>query len=970
MRESRFDVSLGCLFARPIAELATQISSIPGLSPNAQARILSATQTNLVENLNRKLSRLLVLELNAARVEGRLKGETAEERWEDFLAMSSRREFWDGLSRHYPTLLARVDTFCTNLCTASVALAFRWAADRNRLRALYDAPLGDIKGVSFGAGDTHRGGYTVAILECESGNVVYKPRSVAPEAHLASFIAGLETDLGIRIWARVPKVIDCGDHGWVEFVPHRYAAGPDELHGYYEGIGHWLAIMHVMAGTDFHAENLIAHGPHPVVVDAETLFTPNIAPFPLGVGDATDKAIRLVSGTVLATGLLPRRGSSLGWRGVDMSGVGALTDQQPVMMMPDIIGAGTDQAKYGISATTLMPHQNHPTAAPSLLNFWPDILNGFEDLSTGLRRLDAAGDLHGRLAPFETCRVRVIVRPTEVYAEIGRMLWHPVSLHKEGPARDRARDLFAKMAANLSMAPSAPDVIDAEIDDLMVGDIPFFSTIARDGVLEGRGGVRWLPHCNLVEDALAEWRKADLALEANYIRTTLVSAYANDDWQAQGSAMPVITTRGGDLERRRRAQAAVALRKLMATAIRGDEGSVTWVAPTLTTNGFSVEVLASDVYGGLSGIAVAVAAYLKEQNAGRADVVEGAEAFLAGILKTLHMAEDKHTRNMREGVKMRPPMLGGYLGYGSQIWRHLVLTAWGFDGADGLARAGAMAREMPAAASADDMLDILTGRAGAIPPLLALARRTGNREFLDIAAALGDALCEQAKWDGDRAFWTHERWPEGLGGFAHGVTGIGWSLHKLARATGDARHLKTAKGAFAFEDSLFDAEEQNWLDLRNLGGPKTGCAWCHGAVGIALARLDLDPQLTLETTRASLRAAAATAWQFGFGWSHCACHGSLGVWALLDRAIAEGVGPEGLTREQLLSALVTSLEESGPSYGMLKEAFVPGLLLGMSGVVYELLRAHPESKLPSFLVLEDTQDSAPVRALAPEAVPA
>ncbi len=970
MRESRFDVSLGCLFSRPIGELATQLASIAGLSPAARERVLAATQTNLVDNLNRKLSRLLVLELNAARVEGRLAGETAEERWDDFLALSSRAEFWDGLSRHYPTLLARVDSFCRNLCAASFVLASRWAADRDKLDGLCGVPLGDIKEVSFGAGDTHRGGYTVAILQCEGGNVVYKPRSVAPEAQLASFIAGLQADLSQRLWARVPKVVDCGDHGWAEFVPHRYAEGAEELHGYYEGIGHWLAIMHVMAGTDFHAENLIAHGPHPVVVDAETLFTPNIAPFPLGVGDATDKAVRLVSGTVLATGLLPRRGSSLGWRGVDMSGVGALTDQQPVMMMPDIIGAGTDQAKYGVSATTLMPQQNHPAAAPSLLNFWPDVLKGFEELSAGLRRLDAAGDLRGRLERFEACRVRVIVRPTEVYAEIGRMLWHPVSLHKEDAARERARDLFAKMAANLSMAPSAPEVIDAEIDDLMVGDIPFFSTIARDGVLEGRGGVRWLPPCNLVEDALSEWRKADLALEANYIRTTLVSAYANDDWQAQGSAMAVITTRGGDLEHRRRAQAAVALRKLIETAIRGDDGSITWVAPTLTTNGFSVEVLASDLYGGLSGIAVAVAAYVREQNAGRADVVEGAEAFLAGILKTLHMAEDKHTRNMRDGVKMRPPMLGGYLGYGAQIWRHLTLTGWGFDDADGLARAAAMAREMPAAASADDMLDILTGRAGAIAPLLALARRTGNRDFLDIARTMGDALCEQARWDGNRAFWTHERWPEGLGGFAHGVTGIGWSLFKLARASGEARHLKTAKGAFAFEDSLFDAEEQNWLDLRNLGGPKTGCAWCHGAVGIALARLDLDPELTLETTRASLRAAAVTAWQFGFGWSHCACHGSLGGWALLDRAVAAGEGPEGLTRDQLLSALVTSLEESGPSYGMLKEAFVPGLLLGMSGVVYELLRAHPDSRLPSFLVLEDTVESVAGRAVTPEAVPA
>ena len=55
---------------------------------------------------------------------------------------------------------------------------------------------------------------------------------------------------------------------------------------------------------------------------------------------------------------------------------------------------------------------------------------------------------------------------------------------------------------------------------------------------------------------------------------------------------------------------------------------------------------------------------------------------------------------------------------------------------------------------------------------------------------------------------------------------------------------------------------------------------------------------------------------------------------------------------QVTAAVVTALEESGPSYGVLKDAYVPGLLLGISGVVYQLLRADPASRLPSFLVLE------------------
>ena len=39
-----------------------------------------------------------------------------------------------------------------------------------------------------------------------------------------------------------------------------------------------LSLMRLLSGSDLHAENLIAHGPHPVVVDCETLFTPKPQP--------------------------------------------------------------------------------------------------------------------------------------------------------------------------------------------------------------------------------------------------------------------------------------------------------------------------------------------------------------------------------------------------------------------------------------------------------------------------------------------------------------------------------------------------------------------------------------------------------------------------------------------------------------------------------------------------------------------
>jgi len=174
-------------------------------------------------------------------------------------------------------------------------------------------------------------------------------------------------------------------------------------------------------------------------------------------------------------------------------------------------------------------------------------------------------------------------------------------------------------------------------------------------------------------------------------------------------------------------------------------------------------------------------------------------------------------------------------------------------------------------------------------------------------------------------------------------------LARLAHATGSARHEQLAHEAFAFEDALFDEEEQNWRDLRMLEGSKTAAAWCHGAVGIGLAHLDLDPTLDHSSTRKFVRRAAAATWRLGMGWNHCACHGDLGSWELLDHAIAAGEAPQELSASYLLDIILTSLEQDGLSCGMGQKAVAPGLLPGVGGVAYQLMRAHPEHDLPSIL---------------------
>jgi type 2 lantibiotic biosynthesis protein LanM len=833
---------------------------------------------------------------------------------------------------------------------ATLLFAQRWTADRHRLEGLCGGDPGELNELRLGAGDSHRGGSTVAIVRGEAWRVVYKPRSLAIDNTLRGFVSELANEHDTAVSICVPEAMDCGDYGWVEFVTHRFAEGNEELHSFYRGIGHLLALMRLLSGSDLHAENVIAHGGSPVVVDCETLFTPKIPHSSSGYGEAFDRAGELIARTVFSIGLLPGRGMGLGWRGVDLSAVGMLPGQQPVQWQQGILNAGSDEAHVGPIMVETPVSQNHPSPRPALAEYWPEVLRGFDELTATLKRLDAAGGLLPRMRVFEDCRIRAVVRATESYAEIGRMLWHPVSLYNPEAARQRAFELLEKMAANVSVAPSDPAVINAEIDELLQGDIPYFSAVVREGRLQGPGGTSWLPPCQLVEAAVADWRSADFALERKVIHASLVSAYINEGWKSHGTSVLQTNGRGGDLEARRRRQAAQIIQSIVTNAIHADDGSVAWIAPVLTSTGWSVQPLQLDLYNGISGLTMLLGAYLHETAAGRADAINGLDRLFAAALHTLHVGEAKQERLVDEGVKVRPLLPGGYLGLGSQIWTYVVLAHWKLDGGDGLQRARKLADQIPAAATGNDLHDLLSGTAGAIAPLLMLAGKTGDDSYVRIASELGDLLHERAKHRNGQAYWPQADSPEGMGGFAHGVTGIGWALTLLARATGSMRHEQLAQEAFAFEDALFDEQEQNWGDLRMLEGIKTAAAWCHGAVGIGLARLSLDATLTHESTRTFVRRAAAATWRLGMGWNHCACHGDLGAWELLAHAIAAGEAPKELSTSYLLDIILTTLEQHGPSCGMGRNAFAPGLLPGVGGVAYQLLRAHPEHDLPSILI--------------------
>lgn len=950
--DNDLDATFGCLTAPAVAELAAGLAELTGLDEAERQALLAGATASITEVVGRKVSRLLLLELNAARVTHQLGAEDAAGRYAEFITRASTLDFWLSLELHYPTLLPRLATVIGNRANAALELGRRFAANRGQLAALASDAQPHLTAVTFGEGDSHRGGRTVALLELASQTVVYKPRSLQIDAALEDFLERLFDGAPAADRIHVPAVLTCGNYGWSDFVEHRLCETAAELATYYTRLGHWLAMARLFGTTDLHAENMIACGPTPVLIDCETLFTPLRTIKPLGAGDALDRAAAMLTGTVLSSGLLPNRGVSLGWRGVDISASGALPEQQPMVQVPQILDAGTDRARLGMGTVPGMTARNLPSTKPDLDRYWPQVLAGFDELTGRLHELDRAGWLTGALAGFGDVDIRAVLRSTESYAELARMLWHPVSLHDEPAAVERATALLVKHAAAAPTAPSDPAVIAAEIADLLVGDVPFFQTSTATGWLLGPRDTGWGKPHDVLADTLSSWRVADFDVEREVIRSSVVCAYINDGYLPGGKPLPVEPVADGDAQRRHRLAAGI-LERLVKTAIRGDDGTATWIAPVMNVTGWSVQPLSPDGYSGAPGVALLLAGYLREVEEGRADPVPGLPELLSATVATMQAADNFRLAERQAGYPSRPDTPGLYVGIGSQIWCWTELATLGaVSSAEAVRRSAMLAELLPESLAATTETDLLKGSAGAIVTLLRLADLTADERWLELAVETGRQLVESRFEEDGQARWPSELWPAGLGGFGHGATGIGWALARLGARTGRAEFLRVAEAAFAFEETLWIPAEGGWRDAREQTGIAT--AWCHGATGIGLASVDLIKRgLAGNTDHASvIRRAAQSCWYRGMGWNHTVCHGDLGCWELLTAAIELGLAPDGLDQNSLDAYVVSSVERHGPISGLARAAFVPGLMPGLSGVAYQLLRLDPRCSLPSVLLID------------------
>ena len=788
------------------------------------------------------------------------------------------------------------------------------------------AQVGRVHG---GLSDPHSGGRCVLRVEFDDGSsVMYKPRDLRLDVAWQSLVERLNCDAPVEL--RTPKSIAGDGYGWTEFIDNAGCEREQGCQRYFYRAGAWLALFHCFVTSDIHHENMIAAGDHPVPIDVETLLQAGAsrANAARAESQAYEAARELIANSVAAVGLLPAYGQS----GSVVHAAGGVASEWPAgkKLMWDHINS--DAMRPSMVQEISKPPSNLPRIGADrhvgLAAYIEDFISGFREYATFLNGLG-----QDPFAGFAGLAVRKVIRPTQFYS----MLLHRLKDDRtmdDGVLWSSQADFLARLADWDSDADDSWPLQREERSAVLELNVPLF-TAPTDGLQRARERIRSLD-------------EKEIAWQVEVIRQTspdLSGLRPTDTASAAPTSADEVAALPDSVVIR---EADAIAQQIADHAIRAGSGAawigLGWFADS---DASQLAVLGHDFYNGACGIATFFAAHSRiTQNPDSADLALAAIAYLR--------AELRGRRASRMGRVMG---IGGATGLGSVIYGLSCISRLLDDDElieDALGVAKLFSDELIAS---DKQLDVIGGSAGAILTLLRLYRDTEADEVLDRAVACGTHLLTQQRRGPD----ARRSWPcrvsndQVLNGISHGAAGFAYALAALGTVAGRGDFADAAVECLEFERSNFDPQWGDWRDFR-VPEPHWRSQWCHGAVGIGLARLGMSKLGSSwgDAVRADIDRALTGASRGWPGHADTLCCGALGS-VELAREAGKVLGRGDLQElsSLRLSAVLHSKSSAG-SYrwgATVSSRFNVGLFRGLAGVGYTCLRELDDS-LPNLLIWE------------------
>lgn len=474
-------------------------------------------------------TRTMILEMHVAKAQGLLTAEDPEQRYQEFLLRLLTAQHSLALLEEYAVLAHLLDEIVAGWLRVTSELFERLARDWNEIVvALPELSLEHtLKAIQGGAGDLHRGRRSVHILAFASGaKLVYKPRSLHLDEHFATICRWLK-EKNASLDLRIPAVLSREDYGWCSFVRSTPCETREEVGSFYRRLGALLAVLHILQATDFHYENLIADGEYPTPIDLEALLHAR-----LDEGSSTPMGFlrAIQEDSVIRVGLLPRVLFSQedGGEGIDISGMGGRGGQLSPTKVLVAEAAYTDEMRIVRRQVRMEGSHNQPSIGGESLQvsaFVEQVVDGFTAASEVIKNgLEEWRGPVGLLQNFAQDRLRLVVRPTMIYAKTLHEGYHP-NLMRDAVDRDR---LFERLWLGCVQRKQLEPFFPAEMRDLTDGEVPafFFRPDSRqvwDAADQPLGDLLEQPTLHLAQ-AATDFQDKDLQRQQWWIRATLAAS--------------------------------------------------------------------------------------------------------------------------------------------------------------------------------------------------------------------------------------------------------------------------------------------------------------------------------------------------------------------------------------------------------------------------------------------------------------
>lgn len=877
------------------------------------------------------------------------------------------------LIEEYPVLGRLIATSISNWIDRTYQLFKRTQLDIEQIKDLLVAPLDEplmIQKVHLSLSDLHHHGQSVSIFRFNNGDrVVYKPRNLHMDVAFEKLIEWCNAGLTNSLSLRAPKVITRMNYGWVEHIEFKECNDKSAVSKHYERVGMLLCLVYILGGNDFHHENLIASGEHPILLDFESLLhhRSNLFDKSLEKSLADSKMETLFWDSVLRTGLLPqwiydKDGNNQTI--YDVSGLGGIEPHPLLEKQLDWEAINTDSMRIVYIDATTDIRENRVMCNGDLQfpeDFVSEIISGFSMMYEffSIHKIWLVESEESPLRFFKAAVSRFIFRQTQVYSFVRSRCLLPENL-KSGLDFGIELDLLVKPYLFSKNKNFAWELFNYEVAEMCNLDIPHLSVnVDSDLLILGNGvtvtGLIQMPSFSQMKERISKLCLSGLDRQIQHIKSALyahkiiVSSnprnYVSEDYKV------------GDLTSSKTFidEATKIHDVLMNSNIRGDDGSLTWIGltPIVGFNRFQYQPVGWDMYSGIMGMVTFLAAFSQIKN----DV--NLKNTIIDSVKPLQRGIHDDKTSIRQ-VFLREVSYGGFAGIASIIYGLCKLGQF-LDIPEFLEDALLLSESITSEEiQLDVYMDLVNGTAGVLAGLTSLYSATNSKTVLKKAISCGDALLSNQLATNNNGYyraWIVSGESKPLAGISHGAAGISLSLMKLFGITGNEKYLKAAIEGIQYENTLFDSRKMNWLDLRrnanNAGEQMFASTWCNGAPGIGLARLDCyriykDDQLLLDAQRSIkfiLNEPISSI-------DHLCC-GNFGRLETLRVASLVLGEQEHINNAKRYASILINKAEKLEGYQTLEnfppKVFSPGLFQGISGIGYEFLcLAHPE--LPSILL--------------------